>query len=338
MTVHALLTAVVPHFRFVAARSLFAGAIAAAACAGNGDTDPAESGDDDDAVSPHSDWSGNTACAHGSKVGDIAIHVIPEKNEQSAYTAIQGLVLDSVEPRTVPELVQSVGECQLLRTPTFFCDPPCGAGLVCDATNTCVPQPQARNVGTVSIRGMAIPISMEPGPTNYYTNPPNLPHPAFTAGAWLELDATGGDDTAFVLRGAAVGEVTTTSPDIRVEPGLPVAVSWVTEGGPASVNVKLNINQHGGTPSWVECLVPDTGSFEIPAALVDELFGAGLSGFPSLWLTRRTIDSAELTTGCVEFTVQSELAIQVEVPGVTSCMDDDDCPPGQTCQPDLTCG
>jgi len=100
----------------------------------------------------------------------------------------------------------------------------------------------------------------------------------------------------------------------------------------------LNIAQHGGTPGWIECDVPDNGQLELPQALTNQLLGFGFSGFPTLSVTRRTADSTTTSYGCVQFVVESTAVFDVDIPGLTSCSDNEDCTSPELCQPDLTCG
>ena len=92
-------------------------------------------------------------------------------------------------------------------------------------------------------------------------------------------------------------------------------------------------------------LYPDKPIYDIPAVpvctgqqLTDQLLALGASGFPRVVLVRETVDSLVTAVGCVEFRVQSAAVLDVEIPGLISCSFDEDCPEGQICRPDLTCG
>jgi hypothetical protein len=120
---------------------------------------------------------------------------------------------------------------------------------------------------------------------------------------------------------------------------MPLAVGWVAppEPGPARVELVLNINGHGVVGQFLACTVDDTGAFTIPEPLITQLFAAGMSGFPTLELRRSTADAAGILQGCVDFRVEASRTVDVTIPGLTSCTDDGDCTPPETCQPDLTC-
>jgi hypothetical protein len=77
--------------------------------------------------------------------------------------------------------------------------------------------------------------------------------------------------------------------------------------------------------------------------LVDALIARGIAGFPSAFLTRRTIDSTDTGAGdnCVDFAITTTFngttGIQLMIPGIASCNEDTDCGPGMTCGLDLRC-
>jgi hypothetical protein len=178
------------------------------------------------------------------------------------------------------------------------------------------------------------------GPMQYYTNSSPLPHPGYTPGADLGLQAEGGDYEAFEIHVFGVSSLEVTAAEFLVEAGSPAEITWTAPPpGPTHLRILLTVNPHGSGPgSVIECEVPDTGATTIPEPLVTALVGDGLSGFPRATLTRLSSDSVDLTPGCVEFRSQSQVVIPVSVPGLVSCDGDEDCTPPATCQPDLTCG
>jgi hypothetical protein len=98
------------------------------------------------------------------------------------------------------------------------------------------------------------------------------------------------------------------------------------------VLIEMNVDQHGLTPITLVCDVPDTGEAVLPQGATDALIAAGVTGFPSGRLTRRTVDAFTEADRCVDFTVTSVRAVPVEVAGHVPCIGDDDCPPPQTCE------
>jgi hypothetical protein len=307
-------------------------ALAAPACGGG----EADDDDDDTADASVIDVSDLVyeACDDAIRVGGFTVELA------EAYTGVQGKVTDGVVPSSVLETIASDGACRIAAAPFFSCEPACTTDETCGADGACVPYPRSISAGTVSVAGLAIPVEMEPlPPTSYYTNPGSLPHPGYEPGAGIALTATGGDLAPFTLRGWGVSALTLDATTIEVAAGTAVPLTWTPPPtpGPARIQISLNINGHGLVGSRIECTVDDTGSFTIPEPLITALVEDGLSGFPTLSLTRTTADPLDLPTGCLDFRIQTTQILEVTVPGLTSCTTDRDCPRPQTCQPDLTC-
>lgn len=257
------------------------------------------------------------------------------------YTGISGSVRNGTVPGDVPDVVMQSGECSLLTKPALFCDPPCGSGTTCSGDGSCIAYPTSQDVGTVTIEGLKVETVIEPSTTGFYTNPaqPALPHPGFEEGAAITLHAQGGVLEPFTLQGLGTTALELSSEELSVSADQPLSVSWTVADEPDEQRVllKLEFNRHGGTPTWIECHAPDTGSFEIPAELVSELLALEISGWPMLTATRRTTDSAELSVGCVELQVYSEVTEFVEVEGIVSCDDQTPCPNDAPCTDNLVC-
>ena len=168
-----------------------------------------------------------------------------------------------------------------------------------------------------------------------------MDHPGYDFGAEIQIEAAGGDADAFTLRGHGVEPLVLSGSDAVVEvvEGEPLELSWTPMAAHdgVRVHVDLNINNHGSGGAYILCDVEDSGSHVIPAELMTALQDFGVSGFPSLVLTRRSADAVALSIGCVEFLVNSEKAVAVEIDGVTSCTSDKQCPPGQACGVALQC-
>lgn len=261
---------------------------------------------------------------------------------QDGFTSVQGRVESAVSPMRVPTLVAEDGACRMYRPPTLFCDPACGTGTTCDATGACVDAPYSVSVGTVTVSGLKSPVEMTPAaPVFFYTFNGTLEHPGFDEGAALALVAAGeGELEPFTLDARGVATLSSPATSVALVQDQPVALQWTAPGQPdvSAIHIDLNIAQHGGSPGWIDCEVPDTGSFTIPVSLSNQLLAQGASGFPSLILTRRSIDSTDTDVGCVQWSAQSSVTLDVDIEGLTSCSDNDDCTAPETCQPDLTCG
>lgn len=305
-----------------------------AACGAGGD-DPADAGPDGDADAEVdvSDLE-ISACADDAHVGGFEVQLAGE------FTSVQGRVYDRVSPTSLFEAIATEGPCRLLRAPVLFCDPECEARETCGPDGNCSPFPESQDLGVVTVRGLAVPVEMEPLPPGFfYSNSGTLPHPGFAPGAGIALSAAGGAGDPLSLRGVGVAQLTGVAAAVPVERGHDLVLTWdpPAEAAPIDVVATLNLNQHGLTGSRLVCEVPDTGGLTVPESLVSALVDDGLSGFPSLVLRRRSVDSTTRGGGCVDLQVFTTVEVPVEIPGLTSCSDDQDCPEGETCRGDLTC-
>lgn len=258
-------------------------------------------------------------CPVGERVGVFDVIL------EAEYSAINGEVRADLVQTTIITENAAEGECVMRTVANPFCDPPCGGGEVCTNAKTCEIFPERITVGTVNISGMEVPVAMEPAADSRYFET-NLPHPAIAAGAALELTADG-----ITMEGLGFGALSGVTPELYVAEGNNVDLTWEPEDGEAWVRIELNIDQHGISPATLFCDVPDTGSYSIPAALVDALMASGVSGFPSANIYRQTVDWTNGPTGCVEFRVRARTPTDVEIEGHTACNGDMDCPDGQTC-------
>lgn len=285
-------------------------------------------------MGPDPAWT-SEACAYAAYVGGFEIAL------RDGFTSVQGQVADGVVPLEVPVVDAEEGPCRLLRPPSLFCDPGCGVGETC-GPDGCIAQPANIDLGPVTVDGLTAAVEMEArAPVFFYTFRGDLPHPGFAEGDVIRLEGDGIDGIdPFTLRGQGVALLVVDGDTLPLEEGRDAQLTWdpPAVAGPAQMHIELNIANHGGTPARIECVTEDDGDFAIPSALVDRLLALGYSGFPSVALTRRTVDHTALPQGCAELRVQSTAVLDVAIDGLISCSLDDDCPDGETCQPDLTCG
>ena len=274
-------------------------------------------------------------CSPTEKVGKFRVDL------REDFTGVTGSVQDGVVPGRVPEVLQTAGECSLLSSKNPFCGEPCGAGRTCGDSGTCIDEPKNRDVGTVTIDGMLDDVTIQPAANILlYSNPGSLSHPGFPQGAAISLATTGGDYEPFTLRGWGVAPLVMSEVDsIVVTRDQPLAITWQapTMQGPTAIDLLVRINNHGGTPAWIECEVSDTGSYSIPASLISALIDSGFSGFPDIVVSRSSSDSLSIEPGCVQFRVISERQYGIQLDGLTSCNVAGDCPAGQSCNEQLFC-
>lgn len=261
-------------------------------------------------------------------------------------TSVLGKIYDGPTPsQLVWEQGTKEGACQILTPRVPFCSTPCGGSAVCVEDETCQDYPAAHSAGTVTATGIATTSGeaafvMAPVANNY--QPPagvQLAYPAFAEGDEIRMEASGDFFAAFTVTSAGVSPLVVTNDTIPLQAGTAVPLAWEPPQDPdlSTIHVKLDISHHGGTKGMIECDAADTGSLELPAALVTELLGLGVAGFPTVIVTRRAVGSVTIAPGRVDLVVSSSVEHAVQIDGVTSCSADADCPDGQTCQSDLTC-
>lgn len=275
-------------------------------------------------------------CPNDRRAGSLSLRMTGDR------TIVDGSISDGIAPAGVYREISSAGSCQLLGPRDLFCATPCASDATCAGEDTCVPKPMKQSAGTITITGLEAPVEvMANGITGIYSDTILDPYPLFEAGASIELSASGDVFAPFKLYGWGVPPLVTPLSTVNVASGSAVPLSWETAGVNAEqseIFISFSVNVHGATTGWIECTVPDTGSFEIPAALVSDLIDLGLSGFPRMTMTRRSADSTDLSTGdCVDFEVGSQVTIELTVDGLVSCNEDAECPEGQVCTPELAC-
>jgi hypothetical protein len=311
------------------------------------------SGDDDGGPAATAGAAGMASTPGGPGPTDLSYNACAESGDFGGFEveitsgAVQGQVFDGVFPSRVPADLRTVGDCRLRQGQNLFCDPACGASQVCGEDGTCSPSPAAKNIGAVVVSGAktsagASEISLEPTASQFYATRATLAEPPFAPGDPVTLNAAGSEYLpAFSLRGEGIAPLVIPEGDIAVEAGKPLALRWDAPPNKtaARVEIKLQFNLHGSTTAaFIDCSVADTGAFDVPAELVDELLSRELSGFPTATFARRTADSRAAGSGCIDFLVSSRVTRALSVPGISSCNEDEDCAPGQTCtRPRLVC-
>jgi hypothetical protein len=253
-----------------------------------------------------------------------------------AYTKLIGQIYNGPQPPSqVLKLDSQEGGCQLLVPKASFCMGGCTGG-VCIDENTCMPYPALVGVGTAHVTGFTGGELTLTEPMNKTYQPtPTLPADACSEGGAIEVHTD-----KFNLQGKCVAslELTAKATDkIPVKTGMPVKVLWKAAGQAdiSRVEIHLDIAHHGGKKGEINCDVPDTGSFDIPATLTTKLVSLGLAGFPTIDV-RRVSTAVAANEPYITLQIDSRISRDVDT-GVVSCGDTMPCPAGQTCQPDLTC-
>lgn len=276
--------------------------------------------------------------------GTPASAEVPAVPPQAAFL---GAVRSAPPPPTKTWTVTAQeGPCRLEEPRIPFCNPACSES-VCTETG-CVRDPEPRSAGTVTLEGVALEggatsVTLPPAPPRFtYLLPPGvrLAYPPFTPGAQVELRGQGGDLGTFTLRARGISPLVLADGGVpQVRPGMPFALRWQpgTAAEQARIQVSMDLSFHAGTKGRIQCEVLDSGSMEISASMLSRLLALGTAGFPKVVLTRSSVGSANLPAGRVKLTVFAELLNTLSVEGQTSCVDDKDCPSGNTCSPSMLC-
>lgn len=253
------------------------------------------------------------------------------------YASVAGHVTNGVVPLEVLQAKEQEGNCRLMRKENPFCDPPCGAGQLCNHDGTCLAYPENQSVGTVTVDGLLVDVQMEPSITNAYAET-DVPFPMFENGSKVTLTAAGGEAPGFTLIGYGVDDLVVDSNVLTLVKGEDLTVEWDGSDGQGSIYMRLNVDQHGNSPVTMVCDLPDTGTADLPGGLLTLLLEYGVSGFATFDIYRRTIDSSWNGDACVELRTFSFAPGKVLVEGHVPCFSDAECPDGEVCKVEInTC-
>lgn len=275
-------------------------------------------------------------------VGDFQVRWIASNpaTGSAARANVLGVVKDGPEPQPIAwHVAAEDGPCKLLEPEAPFCETPCGGGAVCTAADTCTPYPKSKPIGTVYLEGVTPrAFAMEAVSGSYMPVGVKLPYPPCAEGDAISLRSKAGDYAAFEREARCIAPLEFDATP-KLETGRDLALAWGEPGEPdlARIEIKLDVSHHGGAKGKIECDTEDTGALVIPSALVDRLVELGVSGFPTIALTRISRSPAEEEPRGITLTLFETVERPVELPGLVSCTDDRNCPGGQRCAADLKC-
>ncbi len=276
-------------------------------------------------------------------LGTFAVTLVAPTSSTDGFTSVLGRVYDGPMP---PQLAWQVADgaqgCELRIPVVPFCEPSCGTSAACTQEQGCVAYPAAQDLGTVTLTGLqASAIEMKPISGTYQLPPEiELPHPPTVEGAPIRLQSGGGGYEAFEIEGTGIAPLQLSGPELITLDGTqPLTLQWQPPSDPPAsrIQVKVDISHHGGLKGVIECDVEDDGESEIEASLIEQLIGLGTAGFPSINVVRIATGGAQLDPGRVLLTVISRVERPLDVPGVVSCNDAEECSTGQTCAASRTC-
>lgn len=298
----------------------------------------------------NSGGTGNTSgglvfkpCTPETNVGGFSVLLVDSNESTPEYATFAGRVRDGVNPLTYVKTDTSSGSCRLTVKPT--CSPACASPLLCGVGDMCTAEPTSKSVGAIDVTGLAMPITGLPAVnTQYNKDLSSGTYPPFSSGTPVVLKAAGGDYSPFMLTVTGIEALQFAGTNLSVNRGQALAFTWTAPTkATGKIQATLNVAYHGGGKYRIDCDFDDDGSGEIPAVLIDKLLDQGTAGFPTLALTRRSVDSTTVASlGCVEFEVNAYRERQVTVcpmPNmcIVSCGPDKPCPTGQSCGNDKKC-
>jgi hypothetical protein len=300
---------------------------------------------------------GGTAGSTGSQpvVGVFDVKLSAATATTSAYTDILGLVKDGPTPPNsiyVPlaAAANPTPGCTVYSVSYPACVDigGCGTNAICVATNQCQSYPNSKNVGTVTVTGIATSTSATSftltNISNNYQVPGSitLQYPGFAEGDPIKFSATGGDYAAFEVSTTGIAPlVLTNSPytlarDTSSTDTTRYKALTFTWGAPgaashAAIHAEIYLTKHAGNLGYIVCDVADTGSLTISADVISQLVGLGVGGFPTLEVTRIASGSAPIAPGLVEAHVTSLVTSVLNMEGYTWCNSNKDCAASEVC-------
>lgn len=280
--------------------------------------------------------------------GTFLVSVIPPTPFSGGHTSVSGNVFDGpVANLTSYEDKLKSGDCALKATKTLACNPDCGSGSLCVDLNKCQLEPDAIGVGTVTFTGFkaaaggAAAVAMNPTSAtilNYQLpSEPRLAFPPSGEGELVTLQAAGSADAGpFSLSAKGIAPLVVPEDTLVLADGAPLNLQWTKAGVAGSrMWIEVNITNHGAHAGKISCETDDDGSLVVAGNLVDGLKALGVSGFPTVDLTRISRGTGAGTG--VELVFESKVTREISIPGVISCSSDEDCPTGKTCSGLMVC-
>lgn len=244
-----------------------------------------------------------------------------------SYTSIHGAV--SAAPLPVASAASDVMDGCAIQTPrAHTCSPACAPSAVCVDDGVCKPLPALLDVGTVTVQGVRdergeARFTMSPTEPRIYIQPGDraLAFPAFGEGDRITVTTSGGALAPFTLEGSGLAPLELPQAMPTVQRGLPFVVRWTAPQAvsDARVRVEIDLSPWRGPQHLLVCEGKDTGELTIPAERMKELVDFGLSGHPSMKLTRVRTTSTRAERGRVDLRVSATREVAINLEGLYSC-------------------
>lgn len=266
-------------------------------------------------------------------------------------TSVTAQVFDAPKPQLVEMVTKATaGDCKLLTPKIPFCSMDCCGGASCVATDTCQGNPEAQNMGEITVTGVKTASSGTvftlKNVNNNYQALVALDYPPFDEDAPVRVDADGGVYGSFAIESRGIAPINLTSTSLVLSGSSDLAVTWTPAGSGTTsrILIELEISHHGGRKGSILCDTADDGALNIDKSLVASLVSLGVAGWPTIKVKRNSAGTVTIAPGKVNLSVFSQIETNVQVPGYVSCFQD--CPDGGgcssycdggLCKEDLTC-
>jgi len=254
----------------------------------------------------------------------------------------------------VPPDCTSIGGCGAASRDKSCADAAANGTMtcVCVAEDLCEAYPVKKNLGKVTVRGIADTSGVTAfelkNLSNSYQIPPTtkLAYPGFAEGGEIEFAASGGDYEAFEVSAPGIAPLKLTNKPFNLAKDVsnpePTAyqaltVTWTppAPGSTSSILLEIDISRHTGTVGVLACDLDDDGEVTLSGSLISQLVGLGnVGGYPELTMSRWTTGATSIAEGVVRVQVESNVEPGLTMDGYTSCLSDADCPVIQVCNRD----
>jgi hypothetical protein len=272
----------------------------------------------------------------GSPVGGITISL---EHGEPDYATLSGKVYAAPRPTFGDwDTTTSEGDCELRQPVRVECELDCEAPSRCAVGGECAVEPPTSNIGTVRVWGLDteqeqpfLELTKLPSDT-YVVSGDKLAFPPFSAGDAIIFEATGGEWPAFVTAVTAIEPLELDSDEhLPFEAESDLTLTWVAGATEANINIVVDISFHGGTKGVIACSTQDDGELTIGGDMVTQLIELGVAGFPHVEMERASRGFANVGETHVEFNIVSRRTVELAIPGVVSCTENEECPEDQVC-------
>jgi hypothetical protein len=298
--------------------------------------------------------AGGAGGSTGAKAnGLFEIHYQTGATSGDSYTEIGGFMYDGSQTDSVVwDKKKTEGDCSLYTPRTPFCEA-CNPGDICVDTNVCRTPPLTHDTGEITLTGLNPPSGTSPLSVYKVVPDPKvdkdisyvcsetLPMPPCAPGGPISLAATGSAAyPAFSIQAQCIAPLVVANTKIMIEGGKTFTLTWTpgTIAG-ARITVEFDLSHHGGSKGQIRCDTADAGSLQVSGTLLQSLIALGVTGFPSVNVSREVVSTTTVGSGQARLKVYSDLTFTAEMPGLISCFDSTECPTGQIClDPGKLCG